>query len=339
MKFSIIILFVLGLIAAASAAVLMGVINIGTTASGNTSANEVAMVNVPLPAMTVIEQEHISTENVSKDELPKGILVNSTSVIGRVLARPVYEGQILTESCFVPADSASQLLAMIPPGKRMVTVPVSSKSMPERAFLRPGCIVDVVAVYRLSGQDSVSNTMLRGIQVLAVDGETVLSVINEKEEENKTSRSNRDSSVTLLVDTKQAEGLLLAVQNGIISLSVRNPLDKNNEFETEGTKLDKDRLGQLGETMDPALLNKENESDLLPEEPNQSGQAGTSNNQQQQGADTAETGTVVSQQQKNQTVKPRKKVTWSVEQMRGSKTDVKEFDATETESGKITPKK
>ena len=138
---------------------------------------------------------------------------------------------------------------MIPAGMRMVTVPVSSKSMPDKAFLRPGCVVDVVAVYRLSGQDSVSNTMLRGIQVLAVDGKTVLSY-NEEKEEDQPKRSNRDLSVTLLVDTRQAEGLLLAVQNGIISLSVRNPLDKKNEFETE----DKIRFGELGEAMDPALL-------------------------------------------------------------------------------------
>jgi Flp pilus assembly protein CpaB len=217
----------------------------------------------------------------------------------------------------------------------MITVPVSYKSMPDKAFLRPGCIVDVVSVYRLSGQDSVSNTMLRGIQVLAVDGETILSINNEEEEGDKTKRRNRDSSVTLLVDTKQAEGLLLAVENGSISLSVRNPLDKNNEFETEGTKLDKNRLGELGEAMDPTLLNKDNGSNVM----NQPNQGVNSNNQQQQGTDTAETGTAVPQQQRIQPSK-RKKFTWSVEQIRGQKeSDTKEFDATETESGKIVPKK
>jgi pilus assembly protein CpaB len=338
MKVSVVILFVLGIIAAACAAVLMGIWNIGSLASGQTQSEdiEVAMVNVPLSAMNVVEQEHISTETISKDELPKGVLVNSTSVIGRVLSRPVYEGQILTESFFYPVDSASQLLALIPEGMRMITVPVSSKSMPDKAFLRPGSIVDVVAVYRLSGQDSVSNTMLRGIQVLAVDGETILSMNKqEKEEEKQTKRSGRDSSVTLLVDTKQAEGLLLAVENGSISLSLRNPLDKNNEFETDGTKLDKNRLGELGEAMDPTLLNKDNESNLM----NQRNQGVDSNNQQQQGTDTTATGKVVPQQTKNWTVKPRKKVTWSVEQIRGPKTDVKEFEAEEGESGKITPKK
>jgi Flp pilus assembly protein CpaB len=339
MKFGVVILFVLGIIAAACAAVLMGIFNtnIGTIASGSTPLG-VAIVNASLPAMTIIKQDDISTEDVSKDELPKGKLANPKSVIGRVLAMPVYEGQILTESCFVPEDSATQLLAMIPNGMRMVTVPVSSKSMPERAFLRPGCIVDVVAVYRLSGQDSVSNTMLRGIQVLAVDGETVLSY-NEEKDEDKSKRSNRDSSVTLLVDTKQAEGLVLAVQNGIISLSVRNPLDKNNDFETDGTTLNKNRLGELGEAMDPTLLNKDNESNLIIDTPNQPDQGAASNNPQSQGTDTAATGTVVPQQPKKQTIKQRKKVTWPVEVIRGQQSNVKEYDATEAESGKITPKK
>jgi len=198
-----------------------------------------------------------------------------------------------------------------------------------------------VAVYRLSGQDSVSNTMLRGILVLAVDGETIISINkdNEEKEESKTSRSNRGSIVTLLVDTKQAEGLLLAVENGNISLSVRNPLDKNNEFEFKGTKLDRNRLGELGEELEPTLLNTGNDSNLMMENQNQPGQESTSNNQQLQGADTTPTGTVGTQTQNKQAVRQRKNVTWPVEQMRGPKTDVKEFEATETESGKITPKK
>jgi hypothetical protein len=156
-------------------------------------------------------------------------------------------------------------------------------------------------------------------------------------EESQQSRSNRGSIVTLLVDTKQAEGLLLAVENGNISLSVRNPLDKNNEFEYKGTKLDRNRLGELGEDLEPTLPSG-NESNMLMENPNQPEQVSSSNNQQQ-GAENAVPNTVIPQQQRNQPVKPNKKVTWTVEQMRGSKTDAKEFDATETESGKITPKK
>jgi hypothetical protein len=138
-----------------------------------------------------------------------------------------------------------------------------------------------------------------------------------------------------LVDTKQAEGLVLAVQNGTISLSIRSFSDKYDGFETVGTKLDKNRLGELGDFLEPTLLNTGNESNLL----NQLDQGVDSNNQQQQGTDTVETGTVVPQQPKNQTSKQRKKVTVTVEQIRGQKTEMKEFDADEVESGKIASKK
>ncbi len=343
MKFSVVLLLILGLVAAACAAVLMGIFNIGTPASGRTQSQgvEVAMANAYLPAMTVMTNEKIDTETVSRDELPKGRLVNPAGVIGRVLSVPVYEGQILTESCFVAEGSGAHLVAQIPHGMRAITVPVSSKSMPDRALLYPGCVVDVVAVYRLSGQDSVSTTMLRGIQVIAIDNETIVS--NQENEEEGTQRRNtsRGASVTLLVDTKQAEGLLLAVQNGIISLSVRNPLDKN-EFEFEGTILNPDRLAELGDMLEPTVLpSLDKESSLLMENPDQPGQAVTSNNQQQQDSGTTIPGMTVPQQQNKQNgnYKTRKSLRWPVEVIRGRKTNVKEFEATESESGKITPKK
>jgi len=188
---------------------------------------EVTMAKTTLPAGMVITYEHINTEMVSRDELPPRPVVNPTQIIGRVLAMPVFEGQILTKSCFVPLNSGAQLAAQIPPGNRAVTVPVSSKSMPDRASLYPGCVVDVVAVYRLSGQDSLYTIKLRGIQVIAVDNETIVSNNeNEKGDETKPNRSSRGSSVTLLVTTKLAEGLQLAIENGSISLSLRNPLEK-----------------------------------------------------------------------------------------------------------------
>ena len=342
MRFSIVILLVLGVIAAACASVLMGVLKIGTPVAGNTTgAIEVAMANASLPAMTPIMSEHISTEKVSRDELPQGQgkLMNSTGVIGRVLAMPVFEGQILTESCFVALGSGAQLAAQIPHGMRAITVPVSSKSMPDTALLYPGCIVDVVAVYRLSGQDSISTTMLRGIQVIGVDDKTIVSnPEGEENDENKTKRNSRGVSVTLLVTTKQVEGLQLAVENGIISLSIRNPLDKT-EFEVEGTKLDKDRLAELGDVLEPTLPSG-NESKLRMEEPNQPGRETTPNNQQQNtGKAPTDTGEQQQQKKQNGNIKFRKSHRWPVEVLRGREKTVEEFEATEAEPDKISPKK
>ena len=103
-----------------------------------------------------------------------------------------------------------EIATQIPNGKRVVTVSVSSRDMPDRALLYPGCIVDVLVSYELSGKGAVCKTMLGGIQVLTIK------------------RGLSEAHVTVLVDSKQAEALSLAAQNARLSLSVRNPLDKKD---------------------------------------------------------------------------------------------------------------
>jgi Flp pilus assembly protein CpaB len=66
--------------------------------------------------------------------------------------------------------------------------------------------------------------MLRGIQVLAISGDPVVS--KPEEEGGVKIRTSHETRVTLLVTPKQAEALKLAVENGSISLTIRNPNDK-----------------------------------------------------------------------------------------------------------------
>jgi len=304
MKFSIVILFVLGIIAAACAAVLMGVINLSKTTSVDASEMiEVVMVNKSLPAATPIKNEHISLEKVSKDELPMGKLVSAPGVIGRVLAIAVYEGQILTESCLAPYGSAQHLIAQIPDGMRAFAVYVNSRSMPDKALLSPGCIVDVLVSYRLSRSDSsegeaLSTTMLRGIQVLAVSGELVVTEQkNEEEEEKGTTKSKKSSEqkVTLLVDTSQAEALQLAQNNGDILLTIRNPNDKK-EFDEDPSILNKSKLTPRGAELPPAVLpSVPMESNVPAEQANPTLEPG-SNNLPQIGVENGTIGTNMPEQ-------------------------------------------
>jgi pilus assembly protein CpaB len=191
---------------------------------------EVAMVKSSLPAGTVITLELINKETVTKDELPEGELAMTSSlqVLGRVLRVPVVEGQVLTESCFVKEGIGAMLASHIPHGMRAVTVIITSKIMPDAILLYPGCVVDVLVSYKLLNRDNegeaISQTMLVGIHVLAISGDSVVS--RPEEEGANKRRSSRGRLVTLLVTPRQAEALSLAIENGRISLSIRNPLDK-----------------------------------------------------------------------------------------------------------------
>ena len=105
---------------------------------------------------------------------------------------------------------------------------------------------------------AISTTMLRGIQVLVVAGESVVSNPNPDDEAKDSARASRTrtsrgTTVTLLVDPKQAEALQLATDNGTVSLAIRNPLDKR-PVDMEATILSQGRLASLGSVLTPAVF-------------------------------------------------------------------------------------
>jgi len=162
---------------------------------------------------------------------------------------------VLAESCFIENGVAAQVAASLPTGMRAVSVSLSNDSI-TGGLLYPGCVVDVLASFKLSSSErgqAISTTLLREVQVLAVRG---ASIVSEKEIEQDKSRSPSNYgrvTVTLMVDPKQAEALQLATENGTISLALRNPLDKS-PVDTEATVLSQGRLAQLGSAMTTAVM-------------------------------------------------------------------------------------
>jgi pilus assembly protein CpaB len=251
------------MVAAVCAAMLIGSLRSGSSASGDKKSLEieVATAKTFLPAMTVITLDHVISEEVSKDDLPEGRLVRPSQVIGKVLAVPVVKGQVLTYSCFVTEGTGALLAAALPHGMRAVTVTLSSKQLPDSQLLYPGCVVDILVSFRLGGNSdgqAISTTMLRGIQVLAVAGDSIVSASeDEAQGAAKPSRPSRAAAntamVTLMVDPKQAEALQLAADNGSIAVAIRNPLDKNL-VDMEATILSQGRLANSGSALTPAVL-------------------------------------------------------------------------------------
>ena len=83
-------------------------------------------------------------------------------------------------------------------------------------FLLPGNRVDVVSTKRgAGGRDSVSDTIVENLKVLAVD-QTVSSDKNDPVIVR---------AVTLEVTPEQAESIVKATEEGKVQLTLRNPLD------------------------------------------------------------------------------------------------------------------
>ena len=165
---------------------------------------------------------------VAQADLPLGCLKSAKAAVGRVLAVSVVAGQILKESDFVWRGTGAELPAQIPEGMRAFKIHLS-KAVPDRILLYPGCIVDVLFTSKLSGGEkgqAVTFTILQGIQVLSVRGDVIAWTPTPGQSNNSSPRA-RGLTVTLLVDPKQAEVLQLASDNGTLSLTIRNPLDKD----------------------------------------------------------------------------------------------------------------
>ena len=180
MKWAIVVLIIFGLLAALSASLLVNALRSETTGdpklSGKGEVKAVVAVK-SLPARSLITPQDITVKNVPRKGLAATYFSEPEQVVGKVLRVPVAEGKVLTQSELLTGGSGVQLAATLQPGMRAVSVPVSIHSV-MGGMLYPGCIVDVIATFRLSDQadrgQAMSTTLLRGIQVLAIQNASVV---------------------------------------------------------------------------------------------------------------------------------------------------------------------
>jgi pilus assembly protein CpaB len=257
-------------IAALATAILIGALRADPADSqgGKSSGDmQVILANTPLPAMSVITLRDIIEKAVPKNTLPEGYFTNSVQAVGKVLAVSVVEGQVLTKSCFVTEGSLSQLAAAIPPGMRAMSVMLSNRAI-TGGLLYPGCVVDILASFKLPSRDSskgqaVSATLLQGIQVLAVENVSVVSSEKDKKAYmDSKNKSGKKLMVTLMVTPRQAEALQLAREYGSVSVSMRNPLDRF-PIDEDTTVLSEGQLARFGSVLTPSVLTSKQKRDLL----------------------------------------------------------------------------
>ena len=165
-----------------------------------------------IPFGLKVEARHLRVIN-----LPKGTAIGDhfskiDEVVGLVALQKVLPGEILLKQQFAKQPQGSTLAALLAPNMRAVTVPVNDV-IGVAGFLLPGNRVDVVEA-RLVDQRAVTNTVLRDLEVLAVD---------------QTDSRDKSSpvvvrAVTVEVTPAQAETLVKAMTEGKIQLTLRSPM-------------------------------------------------------------------------------------------------------------------
>jgi pilus assembly protein CpaB len=190
-----------------------------------------------LPARTLVESDAVEVR--TSTQVPPGSYSQQAMVIGQVLRRSIKKGAAFDTTYFSSAEGASVVLAgTLREGERAVSIPLTDSGGIE-GMLYPGCTVDVLASMQLKddkglGDQPISMTLLQGVSVLAVGQQTIVSPAPD-DSRGLVARSPA-STITLLVDTHQAEMLYLARQRGSVSIALRNPTDKEKNAAT-GTRL------------------------------------------------------------------------------------------------------
>jgi Flp pilus assembly protein CpaB len=258
MKTTIIMLVVLGIVAGVCAVALIGAVRSQGLFSGGNMEVTVIQSLENLPKGTSLAKEHFNVVAVQKHELIPGerYMTNLGLAIGRTLSKEIKIDEFLTISHFEAIGSIQDVISKLQPGERAVSVSLASSQV-TGGLLYPGCTVDVLASFQLRGSfrtddskgEAVSTTLLERIEVLAIQGQLQDMQDEEKGTSTRAARSTSAITVTLRLDTKQAEALQLAAANGGISVTMRNPLD-DQAIDPNPTVLNRGKLTRRGMLID-----------------------------------------------------------------------------------------
>jgi len=173
-----------------------------------------------------LSSQMLKTVDWPAGSIPAGATTKAETLEDRVVKTSVLRGEPILEAKLAPVGTKGGLSAVIPEGKRAMTVRVNDV-IGVAGFALPGNYVDIVINTQLDGAGGagrqISKIVLENILVLAVAQEA-------NRDETKPRVVN---AVTLELTPEQAEKLDLARSVGTLSLVLRNQIDKDG-VETRG---------------------------------------------------------------------------------------------------------
>jgi pilus assembly protein CpaB len=148
------------------------------------------------------------------------------------LLRAVEQGQPIITT-MVTGETGAFLSATVEKGMRAVGISVRSYSLADR-LIRPGDYVDLLLTYRVQvntrnnpeAQNIVNRyateTIIKNVQVLAIDDETRKAADAEEEEKGAKRKTGTNATLTVEVNPREAEYLMLASEMGDIGVALRS---------------------------------------------------------------------------------------------------------------------
>lgn len=168
---------------------------------------------------TLLSTDNLTLADWPQSNVPKGAFKEIEAVAGRVAVTRLSAGEPLRAAELAAPDSGAGLVALIPPGRRAMSIKVDEVSG-VAGFILPNTYVDVISVdYKSNRETREAKTILKKIKVLAIAQETT----------TEKGKAKIVKSVTLELLPKEAETLALHSILGSIHLILRNPLELKEE--------------------------------------------------------------------------------------------------------------
>jgi pilus assembly protein CpaB len=162
-----------------------------------------------------------------------GAFSNVPAVVDRGVVAPIGVNEPVTATRVAGPEAGAGLPPIIPPGMRAISVRVN-EVIGVAGFVLPGTRVDVVVAVKDDGdagnkQEPMARTVVSNLQVLTAG-------TRYDQAEAKNGEAQRSTVVTLAVLPEDGERIVLASNEGQLSLVLRNPLDVDPAG-TKGIKL------------------------------------------------------------------------------------------------------
>ena len=194
--------------------------------------HEVLVADADLPAGSFVKPQHLRWQRWPTDDVPESYVLKGVrsddEMIGAVVRRRIAIGEPLTDGAVVKPGERGFLAAVLEPGMRAVSVPVTPASA-NSGLIFPGDRVDLILTQSLVESESegsirrVSETVLSDIRIIAMGTTT-----NDDPEEGKA--NEKAKTATLEVTPAQAEKVALLTELGKLSMSLRSLAGPTPEF-------------------------------------------------------------------------------------------------------------
>lgn len=211
---------------------------------------DVIVARRDIPANTVLDETMIERIQLPSRYLQPTAAEQLAQAVGRVAVVPILLGsQVVLSQLDDPGLTA--LAYQVPRGRRAVTVSVTDTTG-VAGLVRPGNFVDVFGTFeygrpigveqgvvRYADERTETRLMLQDVLVLAVGREhrrerpapratATQQTAEQRELEQVRESRTAATTVTMLVEPKQAQELILSQELGMLSLVLRSNLDVGN---------------------------------------------------------------------------------------------------------------